>query len=184
MTVEGIRGNTIEVAQLSLNCHVWATWALLRHWAELPEEVLQTRPAGTDRSILHRLAPIVGSQPGYLAELSGSPAAESILQGEILLVGEEHKRFQALDRTWVSVLEYREALGVMPPRATDQPTTVRSQNLRVLQTAQYGVDHRTLIGTALSRLRRDAPALDGWADGPSEPAARGDQSASQARRPR
>lgn len=184
MTVEGTHGNLIETAQLLLNTPVWATWALLRHSAVPSEEVLQTQVAATDGSILHTLTDIAGSQPGYLAELSGRPAAETILQGVIPPLGEPHARFQALVRTWVSVLEHREALDVMPPRAAGQPATAHSHDRSVLQTAQYGVDHRTLICTALSTLGSDAPALDGWADGASEPAARGDQPASPDWRPR
>ncbi len=183
MTVEGTRGNTIETAQPLLNTPVWVTWALLRRYAEPPEEVLQTRAAGTGRSILHTLAPVGVGEQRSLAELSGRSAADSNLQGKIPPLGGLHARYQALVQTWDSALQPREAHDVMPPRAADQPATAHIQDRSVPQTGQHGVDHQTLICTAHSTLRSDAPALDGWADGLIEPAAREDQPASSERWP-
>jgi hypothetical protein len=76
------------------------------------------------------------------------------------------------------------ALDAVPLRAADQPATAHSQDRSVLQTARYGVDHQTQICTTHSSSRSDAPAFDGWVYGPSEPAARDDQTASPDRRPR
>jgi uncharacterized damage-inducible protein DinB len=56
--------------------HRWATLQLIDNCMSYPSGVLQEVVVGTDHSILHTLTHVVGTEQGYLEDLTGETVTD------------------------------------------------------------------------------------------------------------
>lgn len=142
--------------------HAWATVELINHCLNQPPAMLDEPVIGTDRSILHTLTHIVGTEQWYLELLSGEPAAEPIQRGEALTLVDLRQRFLEHSSRWTALLERIEQLAITLPATEGRPAVEQSQDLLVMQAIQHGIDHRAQICTTLQVLGLEPPIIDGW----------------------
>jgi uncharacterized damage-inducible protein DinB len=142
--------------------HTWATTQLIDFCLNLPPAILHAVVIGTDRSIVHTLTHVVGTEQWYLELLSGESAAQPIQRGEVLALTELRKRFQSHERRWEALFERLEQLHVLLPATEWRPAIAEGQDLLIIQALQHGIDHRSQICTTLGMLGLEAPILDGW----------------------
>jgi uncharacterized damage-inducible protein DinB len=142
--------------------HKWATIQLIDYCLYQPPALLQEVVVGTDRSILHTLTHVVGTEQWYLELLSGEPAAMPIQRGEALELTDLRQRFQSHAGRWEALLKQLAQLDVVLPATEWRPAIAQGQDLLVMQAIQHGIDHRTQICTTLSVLGLEPPLIDGW----------------------
>ena len=142
--------------------HAWATLRLIDNCIGQPSEILHEVVVGTDRSILHTLTHLVGTEQWYFEALTGEPAATAIRQGEVLSLTDLRQRYQSQSRHWEALLDQIAQLDVTLPADEARPETPHGQNLLVVQAIQHGIDHRTQVCTALRVLGLEPPKIDGW----------------------
>jgi uncharacterized damage-inducible protein DinB len=142
--------------------HNWATLQLIEYCLSQSPAILDQVVIGTDRSILHTLTHVVGTEQWYLELLTGEPAAEPIQRGEVLELTDLQQRFQKHERRWQAIFEQIGQLQVMLPASEWRPAIVQGQDLLVVQAIQHGIDHRTQICTTLGKLGLEPPIIDGW----------------------
>jgi uncharacterized damage-inducible protein DinB len=143
--------------------HAWATRHLIDTCMGYPTTVVHELVVGTDRSILHTLTHLVGTEQRYLEMLTHEPVAAAIRQGEVLSLTDLQQRYQAQAQHWQAVLEQIRDLDVTLPADGPRPATPHGQNLLVVQAIQHAIDHRTQICTTLHILGLEPPTIDGWA---------------------
>ena len=142
--------------------HAWASLQLIDNCRGQPPAALHEVVAGTDRSILHTLAHVIGNEQWYLETLTGKPAATPIRQDEILSLVDLQRRCESQSRRWEAALDQIAQLDVTLPADESRPETPHGQNLLALQAIQHGIDHRTQVCTALRVLGLEPPNIDGW----------------------
>jgi uncharacterized damage-inducible protein DinB len=142
--------------------HEWATIQLIDYCRLQAENLLSEHVIGTDRSILHTLTHLVGTEQWYLELLSGEPAADSIQRGEALALPDLRQRFARLSERWGALLERIDHIDLTLPATEWRPAIAHGQNVLVLQAIQHGIDHRAQICTTLQVLGAEPPIIDGW----------------------
>jgi uncharacterized damage-inducible protein DinB len=142
--------------------HTWATLQLIDNCMSHPPDALHKVIVGTDRSILHTLTHVVGTEQGYLESLTNEKATDPIRRGEVLSLTDLRQRCQDQSHRWEAVLRRITQLDVTLPADGPRPETLHGQNLLVVQAIQHGIDHRTQICTTLSVLGLEPPEIDGW----------------------
>ncbi len=141
----------------------WATLQLVDFCSQQSPEVLQKTVIATNRSILHTLTHLVGSEQGYLEEVMGEKTAlPPVRQGEILSLQDIRDRSERLGQIWEEVLDRIDQIDITIPAEGSWPETPHGQNVLMLQAIQHGIDHRTQICTTLSTLGLKHPRIDGW----------------------
>lgn len=140
----------------------WATLQLVQYCQQLPPASLQEMVIGTDRSILHTLTHLIGSEQEYLEALVGKTSIPPVHQGQILSLQDIMARCEQLRLHWEEVVNRIEQIDVTIPADGSRPETPHGQNLLILQSLQHGIDHRTQICTTLSILGLEPPTIDGW----------------------
>lgn len=143
--------------------HSWANLQLFDYCIEQPPDVMHAVVVGTDRSILHTLTHVVGTEEEYLEVLTGEPTETPIRRGEILSLVDLRGRCERQSLRWEAVLDRIAYLDVTLPAVESRTETPHGQNLLVVQAIQHGIDHRTQICSALRVLGRVPPNIDGWA---------------------
>jgi uncharacterized damage-inducible protein DinB len=129
---------------------------------DLPPEALHEVIVGTDRSILHTLTHVVGTEQWYLEALTGEPAAAPVRRGEVLSLSDLPQRCASQSDRWEALLDRIAQVDVTLPADESRPATPHGQNLLVVQAIQHGIDHRTQICTTLRVLGLEPPTIDGW----------------------
>ena len=142
--------------------HAWATRQLIHSCLNHSPALLDEVVLGTDRSILHTLTHIVGTEQWYLELLSGEPAAAPIQRGEALELIDLRQRFQSHAARWEALVERLGQLEITLPATEWRPALAQAQDLLILQAIQHGIDHRTQICTTLGVLGLEPPSIDGW----------------------
>ncbi len=142
--------------------HAWATIQLIDACMGYPPTILHETVVGTDRSILHTLTHLVGTEQWYLKTLTDAPIIAPILRGEVLSLTDLRQRYQTQSHRWEEMLEQFANLDVTLPTDGARPATPHGQNLLIVQAIQHGIDHRTQIGTTLHLLGVESPTIDGW----------------------
>jgi uncharacterized damage-inducible protein DinB len=142
--------------------HSWATLELIDNCMSQPPEVMHKMVVGTDRSFLHTLTHVVGTEQGYLEILSGEPAEVPIRKGEVVALTDLRQLCENQSRRWVAALDQISQLDVTLPADEQRAETPHGQDLLVLQAIQHGIDHRTQICTGLRVLGLEPPNIDGW----------------------
>jgi uncharacterized damage-inducible protein DinB len=140
----------------------WATQLLVDYCQRQSAAMLQELVVGTDRSILHTLTHLIGSEQEYLEELMGEKITPAIHQGQILSLVEIGERCERFLQNWQEVLDRFDQIDITIPEDGALPEIPHGQNILVLQALQHGIDHRTQICTTLSTLGLEAPRIDGW----------------------
>jgi len=143
--------------------HAWAALRLIDACIGYPPAIVHEIVVATDRSILHILTHLVGTEQVYLETLTGEAAADTIRRGEVLSLTDLRPRYQVQSRRWDAALERIADLDVTIPADAARPAMPHAQNLLFMQMIQHGIDHRTQICTTLQTLGLEAPAIDGWA---------------------
>lgn len=143
--------------------HTWATRQMVDFCEKQPPEMLQKMVTGTDRSILHTLTHLIGSEQEYLETLAGKQVAPPVQPGEILSLEEIKRRSEDLLPYWEEALGRLDKIDLTLPADGWWPETPHGQNVIVLQAIQHGIDHRTQICTTLDGLGLVPPRIDGWA---------------------
>lgn len=142
--------------------HEWATVQLIDHCLNQPAALLLEPVIGTDRSILHTLTHVVGTEQWYLELLSGEPSPDPIQRGEALALPDLRQRFLRESGRWAALLQQIGQLDITLPATEWRPAIVQGQDLLVVQAIQHGIDHRTQICTTLQVLGSKPPIIDGW----------------------
>lgn len=142
--------------------HAWATNQLIDYCLSQPPALLHEVVIGTDRSILHTLTHIIGTEQWYLELLSGEPAAAPIQRGEALELADLRQRFQSHAARWEALFARLGQLKIGLPATEWRPAIAQAQDLLLLQAIQHGIEHRTQICTSLGALGLEAPIIDGW----------------------
>ncbi len=142
--------------------HVWANLELIDNCIGQPPAAMQKVVVGTDRSILHTLTHLVGTEQEYLQVLTGKAAEAPIRRGEVLSLADLRERCERQSRRWEAVLDRIDQLDVALPAEESRPAIPHGQSLLVVQAIQHGIDHRTQICTALRVLGLEPPVIDGW----------------------
>ncbi len=140
----------------------WATLQLIEYCQRQSPTLLQEIVIGTDRSILHTLTHLIGSEQEYLEELIGEKDLSPVRQGQILSLQEVRNRCEQLSRNWEELLGRIEQIDITLPANGSWPETRHGQNLLILQSLQHGIDHRTQICTTFTILGLEPPGIDGW----------------------
>jgi uncharacterized damage-inducible protein DinB len=142
--------------------HAWATVQLIDYCLGQPPATLDELVIGTDRSMLHTLTHVVGTEQWYLELLTGEPAANPIQRGEALALPDLRQRFLSHSGRWDALLERIGQLEISLPATDWRPEVAQGQALLVVQAIQHGIDHRTQICTTLATLGLAPPIIDGW----------------------
>lgn len=142
--------------------HAWATSQLIDYCLSQPPALLHELVVGTDRSILHTLTHIVGTEQWYLQLLGGELAAAPIQRGEALEPADLQRRFQSHLPRWEALLDRLEQLQIELPATDWRPAIGQAQDLLFLQAIHHGIEHRTQIATSLAALGLEPPITDGW----------------------
>jgi uncharacterized damage-inducible protein DinB len=142
--------------------HAWAMLRLIDACKRYPVTIPLEIVVGTDRSILHTLTHLVGTEQRYLEMLTNNPAVAPIRAGEVLSLDDLQQRYQAQSDRWVAILERLADFDITLPADQERPATPQGQNLLVVQAIQHGIDHRTQICTTLHILGLEPPMIDGW----------------------
>jgi uncharacterized damage-inducible protein DinB len=156
------QGGLMDLLREMFRYHAWATLQLIDQCMGQPSEALQAMVVGTDRSILHTLTHVIGTEQQYLEALTGEPAADPIRRGEVLSLADLRRRCASQSLRWEALLDRLAQLDVTLPADESRPETPHGQNLLVVQAIQHGIDHRTQICTTLRVLGLEPPAIDGW----------------------
>ena len=150
--------------------NTWATDQLLGFCEGRPEA---TSPAdgdvyGTIDALFNH---IVSSEAGYLRLVTGKfPKDRVVLSEPRPLGGLRHPARELLEH-WLATLETeRDPEAVLPFQRGDDPELMPDW-LPLVQTVHHGDDHRTQVGTLLSRHGIEPPDLDGWSFGDTSPQA-------------
>ncbi|MEO7912454.1 MAG: DinB family protein [Roseiflexaceae bacterium] len=142
--------------------HAWATVQLIDYCLSQPAATLHELVIGTDRSILHTLTHVAGTEQWYLELLTGEPAANPIQRGEALDLSDLRQRLMSHSGRWEALLEQIEQLQIVLPATEWRPEIVQGQVLLVVQAIHHGIDHRSQICTTLAVLGLEPPIIDGW----------------------
>ncbi len=142
--------------------HTWATLKLVDFCQLQPPALLLENVLNTDRSILHTLTHIVGTDQEYLEQLTSENLPSPVRQGEILSLEDMRDRCERLAGNWKDVLDRIDRIDLTILANGSWPETPHGQNVLVLQALQHGIDHRTQICTTLSALGLKHPRIDGW----------------------
>jgi uncharacterized damage-inducible protein DinB len=142
--------------------HVWATLQVIDALVELGPEQLETAVPGTYGSILETVRHLVGSDSGYLFDMTGDrtrridesrmdlSALRATMEGD----GPAWSEFLAKDLDPEAVLhEVDEEDGY------ERDATI---GIRLAQALHHGTDHRSQICTALTTLGVEPPGIDVW----------------------
>jgi uncharacterized damage-inducible protein DinB len=141
--------------------NAWATIRLLEFCDGRPEV---TAPAGDDvfGSIAATFNHLLGAEPGYMRLVTGSLPVDL---SERRPLAELRAPAKLVADAWLKVLESeRDPEPVLPYQRGRDPE-VMADWVPLVQTPHHGDDHRTQIGTLLSRHRIEPPDLDGWSFG-------------------
>jgi uncharacterized damage-inducible protein DinB len=155
-------GGMMDLLREMFRYHAWATLQLIDNCMGQPPEAMHEVVVGTDRSILHTLTHVVGTEQWYLEALTGEPAAAPIRRGEVPSLSDLRRRCESQSLRWDVLLDRIAQLNVTIPADDSRPETPHGQNLLVVQAIQHGIDHRTQICTALRVLGLEPPNIDGW----------------------
>jgi len=140
----------------------WATQQLIDYCQQQSPIILKEIVVATDRSILHTLTHLIGSEQEYLEELMGEKITTPVRQGQLLTLEEIADRSEQLMVDWEKMLERIDQIDITIPADGSWPETPHGQNVLFLQAMQHGIDHRTQIYTTLSMLGLEPPKIDGW----------------------
>jgi uncharacterized damage-inducible protein DinB len=140
----------------------WAMRQMLDFCQRQPAGLLEQIVVGTDRSILHTLTHLIGSEQEYLQELLGIELASPLRAGQVLTLDEVRQRCDAFLPHWETALERLDRLDVTIPADGPEPEIPHGQDLLCLQALQHGIDHRAQICTTLTTLGLEPPRIDGW----------------------
>jgi uncharacterized damage-inducible protein DinB len=142
--------------------HEWATLQVIDACGELGPEQLETAVPGTYGSILDTVRHLVGSDSGYLFDMTRDPARR---------VDEGHMDFSALraamegnGAAW-SVFLARELDPDAFLKEVDEEDGYERDatiGIRLAQALHHGTDHRSQICTALTTLGVEPPGIDVW----------------------
>jgi len=141
--------------------NAWATDRLLDFCAGRPEV---EAPAEGDvfGTIDATFNHLVGAEPGYTRLLTGRLPMD-LSEARPLVELREPARL--LGEGWLAVLDTdRDPEPVLPFQRGLHPE-VMADWVPLVQTPHHGDDHRTQVGTVLSRQGIEMPDLDGWAFG-------------------
>ncbi|HEX5691439.1 MAG TPA: DinB family protein, partial [Roseiflexaceae bacterium] len=157
--------------------HSWATVQLIDFCSGQPPALLDEPVIGTDRSILHTMTHIVGTEQWYLELLTGERAAKPVLRAQALDLADLRQRFLENAPRWEDLLERFEQIDITLPANEWRSETPHGQNVLILQAIQHGIDHRAQISTTLAARGAEPPIIDGWfywaATHPGAPSAQG-----------
>jgi uncharacterized damage-inducible protein DinB len=145
-----------------LRYHAWATLQLIDNCLSQPSAAMQQIVTGTNRSVLHTLTHLVGSDQSYLERLTGKPVDDPVRRGEILSLTDLRQRCENQARHWELVLGRLAEVEVTIPADEEIPEIPHGENLLVMQAIEHGIDHRTQICTALSVSSLKPPDIDVW----------------------
>lgn len=141
----------------------WATAALIAACRELPDAVLDARPAGISGTVRQLLLHVVGGQRTQVLRTMGRQH-----EGEFTR-SSPWPGFEALAAMAASSSDDLIAIaeGLDKPRPVDLPWQGRAYRYPVsfflVHALEHGVEHRTEIKVALGQLSVATPDLDGWA---------------------
>jgi uncharacterized damage-inducible protein DinB len=156
------KGGVMDLLRELFRYHAWATMQLIDYCLNQPPALLHEVVVGTDRSILHTLTHIVGTEQWYLELLSGEPAAVPIQRGEALALTDLGQRFQSHTARWEALFERLGQLEIVLPATEWRPAITQGQDLLIIQAIQHGIDHRAQICTTFGVLGLEPPIIDGW----------------------
>jgi uncharacterized damage-inducible protein DinB len=142
--------------------NTWATLQVIDFCSQQPLEVLEKNVVATDRSILHTLTHMAGSEQDYLQQITGEKILRPIAAGEILSLPELRRFVEQLAPYGQRAFERLDQIDMTIPAEDDWPETPHGQNALVLQLIQHGIDHRTQIYSTLGALGLSLPRIDGW----------------------
>jgi uncharacterized damage-inducible protein DinB len=156
------KGGIMDLLRELFRYHTWANLQLIDNCISQPPDAMGEMVTGTDRSIIHTLTHIIGTEQGYLETLTSERVGDSIRKGEILSLTNLRQRCEKQSLSWEAALDQIDQLDMTLPAEDERPETPHGQNLLVVQAIQHGIDHRTQICTALSVLGLQPPLIDGW----------------------
>lgn len=146
--------------------NAWATERLLEFCAGRPE---LSAPADGDvyGDIEATFNHLVGAEPGYArlligrlpVEIDGPQPVGGLLEPARLLAG-----------SWLDILDGERDVEPVRPFQRGRDAEVMADWVPLVQTPHHGDDHRTQVGTLLSRHGIEGPDLDGWSFGREAPA--------------
>jgi uncharacterized damage-inducible protein DinB len=126
-----------------LRYHNWATLTLIDRCQQYPQMALQEKVTGTDRSILHTLTHILGTEEGFVEALTGVSIADRIHAGEVLSLVDLRRHCEKLSSGWEAPLNSVAQLDVTLPAEEAQ----RSNNVSPIRLARKKVagDWRVIL---------------------------------------
>ncbi len=152
----------MDLLREMLRFHTWATVTLIEYCLEQQRELMEELVVGTDRSILHTLTHVVGTEEWYLQLLTGEPAENPIRQGEVKELEDLKSRCERQGQLWETVLDRFGELDLTLNPGRTEPEIPHAQNVLVLQSIQHGIDHRAQIYSTLAVHGLVPPLIDDW----------------------
>lgn len=141
--------------------NAWATERLLEFCAGRPEVTVPAEGdvyGGIEATFNH----LVGAEPGYARLLTGRlPVAIE----DHRPLGELLEPARVLAESWLDILGGERDIEPVRLFQRGRDREVMADWVPLVQTPHHGDDHRTQVGTLLSRHGVEAPDLDGWAFG-------------------
>lgn len=149
--------------------NAWATDRLLEFCQGRPE-VASAAEGDVYGNIEALFNHIVRSEAGYLRLVTGKLPRDLVRSGEPRPPGDLRPPANELLELWLATLQTeRDPEAVLPFQRGDD-LELMPDWLPLIQTVHHGDDHRTQVGTLLSRGGIEAPDLDGWSFGEPEEA--------------
>lgn len=141
--------------------HVWATLRLIDACAELEPARLEEAVPGTYGSILDTLRHLVAADASYLSVTSGVPLP--IPEEERMGLEDLRAEMERHGAGWSRLLERDlDPATVLVRRRDDGSETHAPLGIRLAQVLHHGSEHRSQVGTALTTLGVEPPAIDVW----------------------
>jgi uncharacterized damage-inducible protein DinB len=141
--------------------NAWATARLLEFCDGRPE-VTAAADGDVFGTIEATFNHLVGAEPGYTRLLTGSLPVD-LREPRPLAQLREPARLLAAG--WLKVLDSERDPEPVLPHQRGRDPEVMADWVPLVQTPHHGDDHRTQVGTLLSRHGVEPPDLDGWAYG-------------------
>jgi uncharacterized damage-inducible protein DinB len=144
--------------------HAWATVRLTDACLPLTPEQLATSVPGTYGSIIRTLRHLVDGDAFYLYGLTGDRA--HAIDTERMDLIELQSAIKTTSAAWSQLLAQNPDPDAITLEQDDDGFERRAtMGIRFAQALHHGTDHRSQIGTALTRLGVEPPNIDVWVFG-------------------
>lgn len=145
--------------------HVWATLRVIDACLGLRPEQLETVAPGTYGSIVETLRHLVGSDAGYLFDITGHPARR--VEGDTMDLRGLRDVMEADGSAWDAYLVTEPDPDAILHEVDEDDGFQRDATVgvRLAQALHHGTDHRSQICTALTTAGVEPPSIDVWTYG-------------------